>query len=76
MLGDPDYELEIERRILDVLSRNSFLHIAEIARKSKTTRITATKHLERLKKEGVVAEYRRGALRIFTLIKGGDTSDD
>jgi len=65
------YDPEIRERILKVLSDEPFSHLTEIARRAGTMRITASKHLERLKREGVVEEYKKGMLRLFVLKKGG-----
>ena len=66
------YSQEIRARILKALSNNQILHITEIAKRGNTTRITARKHLERLKREGVVDEIRRGSLRLFVLKDTGN----
>jgi hypothetical protein len=38
-----------------------------VARTAGTTRITARKHLERLKRDKTVEELRKGRLRLFVL---------
>lgn len=62
-----NYDYKIQERILAVLSEEPFSHITEIAKEAKTMRITAKKHLERLKREGIVEERRKGRCRLFML---------
>jgi predicted ArsR family transcriptional regulator len=66
-LNSNTYNKEIQRRILNVLRENSPSHISEVARTAGTTRITARKHLERLKRDKTVEELRKGRLRLFVL---------
>lgn len=68
------YNKKIRARIIKVVSDEPFLHLSEIAIRSKTMRITARKHLERLEREGVVRETKRGVMRLFTLreVSGND----
>jgi predicted ArsR family transcriptional regulator len=61
------YNEEIGRRVLEALKENSPSHISEVARTAGTTRITARKHLERLKRDRTVEEIRKGRLRLFVL---------
>lgn len=59
--GDP----KITRRILDYLAVRQFSSITEVAAGAKTTRITATKHLERLVQQGDLEERRMAQFRVF-----------
>ena len=64
-----NYDKNIRKRIEHELSGASWgFTITEIAEKVGTTRITARKHLERLEKEGIVEEARKGIMRIFRMI--------
>lgn len=56
---------EINENILKYIDQNHLGCITEIATGARTTRITAIKHLERLKNEGVLEEKRFGKFRIF-----------
>jgi hypothetical protein len=46
------------------------LHVAKLA---QTQRITAKKHLERLTREGIAIELRKGSARLFMLRKEGNS---
>jgi predicted transcriptional regulator len=62
------YDVEIRKRILVVLQKNpQGLCIAETARLANTTKITAGKHLIRLKEESLVVEYTKDSMRLFVL---------
>lgn len=63
----------IQERILKVLSKVECANITEIARKSKIIALTAKKHLERLKRDGVVEEKNKGSNRFFMLIRENQT---
>jgi predicted ArsR family transcriptional regulator len=71
-MGKP-YEKAIRDRILDVLSDEPIVSIKEVAEKAKTQRITAKKHLERLTREGIALELRKGSARLFMLRTEGDS---
>jgi len=68
------YDKKIRERILSELQHMPFSHISEIARRVGTTRSTATKHLVRLGREGMVQEYKKGTLRLF-ILQGGRDND-
>jgi len=61
------YDVGIRERILKVLSDEPVASIMEVAEKAKTQRITAKKHLERLVREKVAIELRKGSARLFML---------
>jgi len=61
------YDEEIRKRVIDVLSNEPVASIQEVALKAKTMRITAKKHLERLVREGLAIELRKGPARLFML---------
>jgi len=59
------FDVEITENILKYINRNRLGCITQIATGAGTTRITAAKHLERLKNEGVLEEKPFGKFRIF-----------
>lgn len=61
------YDEGVRARIVDVLSNEPVVSIQEVAIKAKTMRVTAKKHLERLAREGLVIELRKGPARLFML---------
>ena len=62
------YNTIIRDRVLESINSSDYgLCITEVARNAKTTRITARKHLERLKREGEINENVHGRVRIFHL---------
>lgn len=63
------YNREIRNKIVAALQRMDFVYISEAAREAETQRTTARKHLERLTREGIVEEVKKGRLRIFILKK-------
>ena len=64
---DEKYRIEIRERILKVLTSEHIVSILETSQKAKTQRVTAKKHLERLTREGVTVEMRKGSARLFIL---------
>ena len=65
---EPD--INIERRIVRIISESTLgMNISETAKMAETTRITALKHLERLKKRNVLSEVKKGRMRIFCIVK-------
>jgi len=60
------FDIEIQNRIESVLESSDYgLCLTEVAKEAKTTRITARKHLERLRNSGILQEFNKGRLRIF-----------
>lgn len=59
----PDHR--VSERILRVLEGAHIGDITQIAKMADTTRITATKHLQRLVQEKKLKEYRIGRARVF-----------
>lgn len=59
-----NYDKGIEKRIIEVLDSIP-RSLTEIASLSKTQRITASKHLNRLVKCGIAIEYRKPRMRLF-----------
>jgi predicted ArsR family transcriptional regulator len=66
------YDEEIRARVIGVLHAEPVASIQEVAMKAKTMRVTAKKHLERLVKEDLVIELKKGPARLF-MLKGCDT---
>ena len=61
-----NYNEDIRRRILSHLKVTEFgLSITDVSVLVPTTRITAKKHLERLVRENLARETKKGNLRIF-----------
>lgn len=61
------YDSEIRDKIVAALEKGDFVYISEAAREAGTQRTTARKHLERLTREGIAKEVKKGRMRIFTL---------
>ena len=61
------YDEKIRKRVIDVLTTEPVASIYEVATKAKTMRVTAKKHLERLVREGLAIELRKGPARLFML---------
>lgn len=63
---------EIEKAVLDCLGiASDGLCPTEVAKLAGIQRITATKHLTRLRNEGKVRETTRRKIRIFRLVNQG-----
>ena len=61
------YNVEIRKRVEEVLTNEVVASINEVAIKAKTMRTTARKHLDRLVREGLAIELKKGQARLFML---------
>lgn len=66
-----NFNRKIRDKIVVALEKAEFTYISEAAREAGTQRTTARKHLERLAREGIVKEIKKGRMRVFVLKKEG-----
>ena len=66
----PTPDPEITNRILGAFQSSPVMNIDQVAKRAKTTKITATKHLSRLSQKGAVTEYHCGRNRVFVVRPG------
>lgn len=60
------YNLEIEQRIIEIFIESDYpLNIEDVAKQVPTQRITAKKHLNRLKKRGLIEEIPKPPMLLF-----------
>lgn len=67
MLVKDRYDKNVRKRIEDVLSEEIVASLKDVIKKAKTTRDTAISHLDRLVREGVAIEMKKGPVRLFML---------